>query len=313
MRPNEFHSPSLNVRGRLNENAPLGQVGWFRAGGAADLLFRPADRDDLQDFLVQEAVAPVTVLGVLSNTIIRDGGVEGITMRLGREFADMTQIEENLVRVGSAALDVNAAEFAATAGIAGLEFLCGIPGSIGGALMMNAGAYGREIKDVLVEATFMDRSGNLHTVTPDQLHMSYRHADIPQGWIALEALLRGERGNTADITAHMTDIRTRRAATQPIRSQTGGSTFANPLPQELEATGLPETTKAWQLVDRVGGRGLIIGGAQMSEMHANFMINTGGAKAADLENLGEEIRRRVLDQTGITLRWEIRRIGRSAS
>lgn len=312
MRPNEFHSPSLNVRGRLNENAPLGQVGWFRAGGTADFLFRPADRDDLQVFLEQEAVAPVTVLGVLSNTIIRDGGVGGVTVRLGREFADMEQLEENLVRVGSAALDVNAAEFAATAGIAGLEFLCGIPGSIGGALIMNAGAYGREIKDVLVEATFMDRSGNLHTVTPDQLHMSYRHADIPQGWIALEAILRGERGNTADITAHMTDIRTRRAATQPIRSQTGGSTFANPLPQELEAAGLPETTKAWHLVDRVGGRGLTIGGAQMSEMHANFMINTGGAKAADLENLGEEIRRRVLDQTGLTLRWEIRRIGRLA-
>lgn len=299
------------VRGRYTENAPLGAVGWFRAGGVAEVLFRPEDKDDLQSFLsVCPDDIPVTILGVLSNTIIRDGGVAGVTIRLGRDFNTCEVLDDGLIRVGAAVLDVNTAEKAAQAGLTGLEFLCGVPGSIGGALAMNAGAYGGEVKDVLVSADFLDRQGNLHTLTPDDLEMSYRRGNIPDGWIAVSALFKANGRDTPEnIMAHMNSIREKRAATQPIRSQTGGSTFANPKPEELAACGLPEGTKSWQMVDKVGGRGLKIGGAQMSELHANFMINTGGATGADLENLGEEIRRRVMDSCGLDLHWEIKRIG----
>ena len=299
------------VRGRYTANAPLGAVGWFRAGGQAEVLFKPADLEDLQNFLgACPKDIPMTILGVLSNTIIRDGGVGGVTIRLGREFAGVDILEDGLVRAGAAGLDINVSESAAAAGLTGLEFLCGVPGSIGGALAMNAGAYGGEVKDILVAAEFVDRDGQIHSLSPSELNMAYRHSEIPEGWIATGAVFKSVGRDTPEnIMAHMTSIRDRRATTQPIRSQTGGSTFANPKPEELAACGLPEGTKSWQLVDKVGGRGLKIGGAQMSELHANFMINTGEATGADLENLGEEIRRRVRDSFGLDLPWEIKRIG----
>lgn len=303
------------VRGRYTANAPLGAVGWFRAGGCAEVLFKPADLEDLQSFLAQcPAHIPVTILGVLSNTIVRDGGVPGVTIRLGREFTGADIGDDGRVTVGAAALDANVAEVAAQAGLTGLEFLCGVPGSIGGALAMNAGAYGGEIKDILVSVRCVDRAGNVRDLLPEQLHMSYRHSEIPDGWIAVGATFQAQGRDAPDkILAHMGAIRDKRAATQPIRSQTGGSTFANPKPEELAACGLPEGTKSWQLVDMVGARGLRIGGAQMSELHANFMINTGGATGADLENLGEDIRRRVADSYGLDLHWEIKRIGKTLS
>jgi UDP-N-acetylmuramate dehydrogenase len=292
------------VRGRYTSDAPLGSVGWFRAGGTAEVLFKPADLEDLQTFLAQcPSHITLTILGVLSNTIIRDGGVGGVTIRLGREFAGIDIQDDGLVQVGAAALDVNTAEAAAQAGLTGLEFLCGVPGSIGGALAMNAGAYGGEIKDILVTAQFVDREGILHHLSADDLNMAYRHSEIPAGWMATGAVLKAAGRDAPEaILAHMSSIREKRAATQPIRSQTGGSTFANPKPDELAAAGLPEGTKSWQVVDKVGGRGLQIGGAQMSELHA-------GATGADLENLGEEIRRRVMDSFGLDMHWEIRRIG----
>lgn len=299
------------VRGRYSHNAKLGEVGWFRTGGTADILLKPEDVQDLSDFLKNcDADIPKTILGVLSNTIVRDGGVDGIVIRLGRQFAGIDRKEETLIYAGAAALDVNVAETACEFGLTGLEFLCGVPGSIGGAVFMNAGAYGAELKDVMIYADFLDEKGQAHQLTADDLNMAYRHSEVPEGWICTGALLRGQNGETDKIRAHMNDIREKRAATQPIRSQTGGSTFKNPKPEDLAACGLPETTKAWQLVDKVGGRGLTIGGAQMSEQHANFMINTGTATAADLENLGDEIRRRVMDETGYNLKWEIARIGR---
>ena len=308
--------PLPNVRGRYTPNAPLGKVGWFRTGGTADMLFKPADIEDLQDFMAQRQAAtptptPVNILGVLSNSIIRDNGVEGITIRLGREFASIEERDDHCLYIGAAVLDVNAAEFAAEKNIAGLEFLCGIPGSIGGALALNAGAYGSEIKDVLISAEFLDEQGNRKNLSADDLNMSYRHSEIPKNWIAIGATLKGHSGETEKIKAHMTDIREKRAQTQPIRSQTGGSTFKNPKAEDLEKAGLPLDTKAWQLVDKVGGRGLRIGGAQMSEQHANFMINTGSATASDLESLGEEVRRRVKENcNGYDLKWEIARFGR---
>lgn len=299
------------VRGRYTANAPLGAVGWFRAGGVAEILYKPADLQDLQFFLAQcPADIPVTVLGLLSNTIIRDGGVAGVVIRLGREFTGLTKESDGTIHAGAALLDAHVADFAAEQGITGLEFLCGIPGSIGGAIAMNAGAYGRETKDVMVAAQFVDRTGHIHTLTPAGLNMSYRHSEIPEGWIATGAVFKGTgQEDPAVIQARMTEIKEKRAASQPIRSQTGGSTFANPYPEEIKNSGLPEGTKVWQLIDQVGGRGLTLGGAQISEMHTNFMINTGGATGADLENLGEEIRKRVKDRFGITLRWEIKRFG----
>lgn len=298
-----------SVRGRYTDNAPLGSVGWFRCGGTADVLFKPADLDDLVAFLSAcPADIPVTTLGVLSNTIVRDGGLRGVVIRLGREFADI-RVDGHDVFAGAAALDGNVATVAADAGLAGLEFLSGVPGTIGGALRMNAGAYGTETKDVLVRATAVDRVGCVRQLTPADMHMTYRHTDVPEDWIFTHAVVRGTPGDADTIRTHIADIKTKRATTQPIREKTGGSTFANPSADELAAAGLPEGTKTWQLIDRVGGRGLTIGGAMMSDLHCNFMINTGTATAADLENLGEEIRRRVLDQTGVTLRWEIRRIG----
>lgn len=297
------------VRGRYTENAPLGAKGWFRCGGTADVVFKPADKDDLIFFLQNcPADMPVHIFGVLSNTIIRDGGLRGVVIRLGRDFANI-DVEKNYVRAGALALDANMAKIAAEHGIAGLEFFSGIPGSIGGALRMNAGCYGTETKDVLVECEAVDRQGNIHTLTPDKMGMTYRHVEVPDDYIFLNATFEGIQDNPEKVKARMIAIKEKREQGQPIREKTGGSTFANPSAVELSQAGLSEDTKVWQLIEAVGGRGLKIGGAQMSEKHCNFMINAGGAMASDLEALGEEIRQRVLDKYGITLRWEIRRIG----
>lgn len=298
------------VRGRYTENAPLGAGGWFRTGGAAEILFKPADREDLAEFL---AACPddieVRAFGVLSNTIIRDGGLPGVTIRLGRDFAAIEPRDNHQIYAGSLALDANVANNSAKAGIAGLEFYSGIPGTIGGALRMNAGAYGTETKDVLIHAEAIDRRGKFHQLTPSDMGMRYRHSDAPPDMIFLGGLFQGHADDPAAIEARIADIKTRRADTQPIKEKTGGSTFANPDPADLEKAGLPLDTKCWQLIDKAGCRGLSIGGAMMSEKHCNFMINTGGASATDLEALGEEVRRRVYETSGIMLRWEIRRIG----
>lgn len=299
-----------SVRGRYSENAPLGEVGWFRAGGVAEVLYKPADKDDLSDFLRLCPVdVPLTVLGVLSNTIVRDGGVKGVVVRLGRDFSEISNEGDNIVRAGAVALDVNVALKSVQFGIGGLEFLSGIPGSVGGALRMNAGAYGTEIKDVLIDVEYFDRSGRLVTVTPDDLNMAYRHTDTPDDAIFLGARLQGHTEEPNVIKGRISDIKRRRSESQPIKSRTGGSTFANPSIDELREAGLPEDMKVWQLIDQVGGRGLTVGEAQMSEKHCNFMINVGGATSDDLERLGEEIKRRVFDEFNIMLRWEIRRIG----
>ncbi len=299
------------VRGRYTENAPLGQFSWFRTGGTADVMFKPADQDDLVDFLrACPGHIPVMVTGVLSNTIIRDGGVPGVVIRLGKDFAEIEQDGETGLTAGAAALDLNVAVAAARYNIAGLEFFSGIPGSIGGALRMNAGAYGTETKDVLKKACYVDRAGQLVHVTPDEMGMRYRHTDAPLDAIFLYAKFEGESGNKDEIEALMSEIKAKRSETQPIKSKTGGSTFANPTEDELSEAGLPTDMKVWQLIDKAGGRGLTIGGAQMSEKHCNFMINIGGATSQDLEDLGEEIRRRVLDDSAIKLRWEIKRVGR---
>jgi UDP-N-acetylmuramate dehydrogenase len=301
------------IRGRYSENAPLGAVGWFRAGGTVDVLFRPADAEDLAAFLrACPPDLPVTVLGVLSNVIVRDGGVRGVVVRLGREFAGIAQGPQGRIEVGAAALDANVASFCAGQGVAGLSFLSGIPGTIGGALRMNAGAYGSDVKSCLESAQGVDRRGNLLTFTPAQMGLSYRHCAVPEDVIFTDAILRGNPGaDPQSLEADIAAIRARREATQPIRERTGGSTFANPTPEACAAAGLPEDTKAWQLIDRAGGRGLRVGGAVMSTKHCNFMINEGGATAADLETLGEEIRRRVRAESGVDLRWEIRRIGQA--
>ncbi len=298
------------VRGRLTENAPLGAVGWFRTGGTADWLFKPADLEDLQEFLAAlPDDIPVHIFGVMSNMIIRDGGLRGVTVRLGRDFSSVEVLEDDRVRAGSLALDANVARAAAQAGIDGLAFYSGIPGTIGGALRMNAGCYGTETKDVLVQARALDRQGHLHTLTPADMGMAYRHTETPDDYLFIDAVFKGRKGDPAMIEQNMADIRARREQSQPIREKTGGSTFANPSAPEIAQAGLPEGTKVWQLIDRAGGRGLRVGGAQMSEKHCNFMINTGTATAADLENLGEEVRRRVYEDCGITLRWEVKRTG----
>ncbi|HUK60871.1 MAG TPA: UDP-N-acetylmuramate dehydrogenase [Stellaceae bacterium] len=286
------------VRGRLSENAPLVQVTWFRVGGPAEVLFRPADMDDLADFLAQKPRdVPVTVIGVASNLLVRDGGVPGVVVRLGRGFVDIAP-EDATVAAGAGALDLNVALAAGLVGIAGLEFMCGIPGTVGGGLRMNAGAYGAEFKDVLIEAEAFDASGHRHVMPCAELGLSYRHCAVPEDWIFVRARFRGTPGDKDVIGRRMEEIQAAREATQPIRSRTGGSTFAN-----------PSGAKAWELIDRAGCRGLRYGGAMVSEQHANFLINTGNATAADIEGLGEEVRRRVRETTGIELAWEIRRIG----
>jgi UDP-N-acetylmuramate dehydrogenase len=286
------------VRGRLLYNAPLGAQTWFGVGGAAEVVFRSADRQDLIDFVKNcPQDIPITLLGVASNLIIRDGGIPGVVVRLGRDYAEI-KVNGTTVTAGAAALDMNVALTASRAGVAGLEFLSGIPGTIGGALRMNAGAYGKETKDALISAEVLFRDGTVKNMTAAEMGLSYRHNNLPNDVIFLGCTFQGEPGDTAAIESRINEIKTKRAESQPIRSKTGGSTFAN-----------PENQKAWQLIDAAGCRGLRIGGAQMSEMHANFMLNTGGATAADLERLGEKVREKVYANSGIMLRWEIKRIG----
>jgi UDP-N-acetylmuramate dehydrogenase len=287
------------VRGRLVANAPIGPLTWFRVGGPAEMLFRPADPDDLAGFLAAVPHdVPITVIGVGSNLLVRDGGIAGVTIRLGRGFAAIAP-EGDQIETGAGALDVNVALAAAEAGIAGLEFLSGIPGTIGGGFQTNAGAYGREFKDVLISADALDRSGARHRLGVAQMGLSYRHSAVDPDWIFVAARFQGEAGEPATIARRMEEIKAAREASQPIRARTGGSTFANPAGHQ-----------AWQLIDEAGCRGLVRGGAMVSQKHTNFLINTGNATAADLEGLGEEVRRRVHDRFGIMLEWEIRRIGR---
>ena len=296
------HLPS--VRGRLRTNVAMADLTWFRVGGCADVFFIPADPTDLADFLkgLPDRV-PVTTVGVGSNLLVRDGGIRGCIIRLAAGFNDVAIEGDTLVRAGAAALDVGVAKRAAQASIAGLEFMRGIPGSVGGALRMNAGAYDREIKDVLVEAMAIDRAGDRHVLGLDDLGFSYRHSSAPADFIFIEALFQGEPGDQEDIKRRMRDVTEVREASQPVRSRTGGSTFKNPDPKR--SSGL----KAWQLIDQAGCRGLIEGGAQVSEQHCNFLINQGDASAADLEKLGEKVRSKVEKCSGIKLEWEIRRIG----
>jgi len=287
------------VRGRLAANAPIGPMTWFRVGGPAEVMFRPADDGDLADFLrALPGNIPVTVIGVASNLLVRDGGIAGVTIRLGRGFAKI-RTENDEIRTGAGALDLNVALTAAEAGIAGLEFLSGVPGTIGGGLRMNAGAYGGEIKDLLVEAEAVGLDGVIHRLHVAQMGLSYRHCSVEPEWIFTSARLRGTRGDPAAIAHRMAEIKMARETSQPIRSRTGGSTFAN-----------PPGDQAWRLIDAAGCRGLTRGGAKVSEQHTNFLINTGSATAADIEGLGEEVRRRVHAQFGVVLEWEIRRVGR---
>jgi UDP-N-acetylmuramate dehydrogenase len=286
------------LRGRLQADAPLAPFTWFRAGGSAEALIRPADVNDLAQFLHDlPHDVPVQVIGACSNLIVRDGGLPGVTIRLARGFSKISPDADGIV-AGAAALDVTVAEHAAAAGLTGLEFLSGIPGSIGGAVAMNAGAYSGDLATVVDWVEIVTRAGEQRLLTAMQVVFSYRHAALPAGAIVTRVRLHGMLGSAALIAARMVEIKVAREASQPVRARTGGSTFRN-----------PDGMKAWELIDTAGCRGLTRGGAMVSEKHCNFLINTGNATAADIEGLGEEVRRRVLAATGVTLDWEIRRIG----
>jgi UDP-N-acetylmuramate dehydrogenase len=292
------------VRGALVSDAALAKATWFRVGGPAEVLFRPADRDDLIGFLGNmPADVPVTFLGAGTNVLVRDGGIPGVVIRLGKAFATI-EVAGTDVLAGAAAMDINVARAAARHAISGLEFLSGIPGTVGGAVRMNAGAFGREVRDAIVSAEAISRDGTVHSLSADELGLGYRSCGIPDDWIFVAARFRGHSGAIGAIEAEMRRIRIAREDSQPIRTRTGGSTFANPA--EEESGGL----RAWELIDRAGCRGLARGGAAVSNLHCNFLINTGHATAADIEGLGEEVRRRVSRACGVTLHWEIRRLGR---
>ncbi len=287
------------VRGRYEVEKPMSEITWFRVGGPAEVLFTPADEADLAAFLRRlDGDVPVTVVGVGSNLLVRDGGIPGVVIRLGRGFGRLEVVEGTTIRAGAMVPDAKVARFALEHGIEGLTFLRGIPGTIGGALRMNAGAHGSETKDVLVEARAVDRAGEIHVVRAAALGMGYRHTDAPEDWIFTEATLRGRRGAREEIAAHMEEIRAMREAAQPVRARTGGSTFRNP-PQG----------RAWELIDAAGMRGVRVGGARVSPKHCNFLINEADATAAEIEALGELVRARVLETCGVALEWEIRRLG----
>jgi UDP-N-acetylmuramate dehydrogenase len=287
------------LRGRLLANQSLAELTWFRVGGLAQVLFMPEDEADLAHFLEHlPSEIPVTVVGLGSNLIVRDGGVPGVVIRLGRGFGDVKIEADNRIRAGTAVPDVKVSRAAQEAGLAGLAFFRGIPGAVGGALRMNGGAYGRETKDALIEARGVDRQGHVRVFTNGDMHYTYRHCGAPDDIIFTEALFQGSPGDPAAIAAEMDKITESREATQPIKSRTGGSTFKN-----------PPGHKAWQLIDAAGCRGLKVGDAQVSEMHCNFLINLGSASAADIETLGETVRRRVKENSGVELEWEIKRIG----
>jgi len=290
------------LRGRAQAGALLAPFTWFRVGGAAEVLVRPADADDLAQFLAAlPRNLPMHVLGACSNLIVRDGGLPGVTIRLARGFSTI-EVEADGVIAGAAALDVTVAEHAAAAGLTGIEFLCGIPGTIGGAVVMNAGAYGGDVAGVLDWAEIVSREGSARRMSAADLAFAYRHAGLPVGAVVTRARLRAQRGAPVTIAARMAEIRAAREASQPVRARTGGSTFRNPPPEV-------SSLKAWELIDAAGCRGLARGGAIVSEKHCNFLINTGGATAADIEGLGEEVRRRVFAASGVALDWEILRIG----
>jgi UDP-N-acetylmuramate dehydrogenase len=289
------------LRGRLLANQPLAELTWFRVGGPAQLLYMPEDESDLCYFLARLPVdLAVTVIGLGSNLIVRDGGVNGVVVRLGRGFNEIA-VDITRIRAGTAVPDVKIARAAQEAGISGLSFMRGIPGALGGALRMNGGAYGREIKDVLTQARAVDRHGRLHVLDNSQMHFAYRHCGAPDDYIFTEATIAGERGDPELIAAEMEKITEARESTQPVKSRTGGSTFKN-----------PPGRKAWQLIDAAGCRGLQNGDAQVSEMHCNFLINRGHATAAEIESLGEMVRRKVEEHSGVKLEWEIKRIGVAA-
>ena len=291
-----------DLRGRLSGDAPLKDYTWFRVGGPAEVLYSPADEADLAYFLkALPADIPVTMIGLGSNLLVRDGGIDGVVIRLGRGFGEIKVEDGHRLRVGTAVPDVRVARAAADAGIAGLSFYRGIPGGVGGALRMNGGAHGRETCEVLVEARAVDRSGTIHVLPVAELHYSYRHCGAPEDYIFTEALFQGEPGAQAKILAEMEDIAAYREEVQPIKSRTGGSTFKN-----------PPGNKSWQLIDAAGCRGLSVGDAKVSEMHCNFLINEGEATASDIETLGETVRARVKETSGIELEWEIKRLGKSA-
>jgi UDP-N-acetylmuramate dehydrogenase len=288
-----------DLRGTLAAAAPLAPLSWFKTGGPAQVLFSPADEADLAYFLENlDSGIPVLTIGAGSNLLIRDGGVDGVVIQLGKPFAGLNA-DGLLISAGAAVPDVKLASSAAQAGIAGFSFLRGIPGSVGGALRMNAGAYGAEIKDILISARGIGRDGTVHTFTAQDMGFTYRHCGVPDDIIFTSAVLRGQPGNPEAIRAEMAEVTQARTATQPVNQRTGGSTFKNPAGE-----------KAWALIDRAGCRGLIHGGAQVSELHTNFMINRGNATAADLEDLGEIVRARVFERSGVVLEWEIARIGR---
>ena len=286
------------TRGRLKENETLAPMTWFRVGGPAEFLLRPADVQDLCDFMAQLPLEmPITVIGAASNLIVRDGGINGVVIKLARGFGEV-EIEADGIIAGAAALDITVSEHAASAGLSGLEFLSGIPGTIGGAVAMNAGAYGGDMAGVLDWVEIVTRAGELKRLAVQELGLTYRHSNLPADAVVVRARLRAQPGEAALIAARMAEIKTKREATQPVRARTGGSTFAN-----------PDGQKAWELVDGAGCRGLTVGQAQVSDLHCNFLLNLGGATAAELEGLGEEVRKRVLEKSGISLRWEIKRIG----
>jgi UDP-N-acetylmuramate dehydrogenase len=288
------------VRGELKSNENMARYAWLRVGGPAEVLFRPADIEDLQDFLHNTPIdVPVATIGVASNLLIRDGGIPGVVIQLRKEFSAITT-EQGAVHAGAGALDINVARFALAQELSGLEFLSGIPGTIGGALRMNAGAYDAEISDALIAADAVDRNGNLHHVNVSDLAYSYRHTEAPIDWIFTGAVLRATPGDKTAIANKMAEIGKARADSQPIRSRTGGSTFKN-----------TEDGRAWELIDAAGCRGLRVGDAQVSKQHCNFLINLGRATAYDLERLGAEVRRRVHENSGVMLQWEIDRIGQN--
>lgn len=295
------------VRGKLLADEQLAPFTWFRVGGPADALFLPKDEDDLADFLAKlDPIVPVTVLGAASNVIVRDGGIAGVVIRLGPSFGKVST-DGLTVTAGAAALDGRVSVAAANAGIAGLEFFSGVPGTIGGALRMNAGCYGSETKDVLVEARALKRNGERVVLKNEDFHFTYRHTEASEDLIFVEALFRGTHDEPAAILERIEALKARRETTQPIREKTGGSTFANPDPP-----GTPNQRSSWKLIDAAGMRGHRRGGAQVSELHCNFLLNVGDATAADIEGLGEEVRAAVKANSGVELRWEIKRIGRPA-
>jgi UDP-N-acetylmuramate dehydrogenase len=288
------------VRGRLTPDAPLAPLVWFKSGGNAEWLFEPSDEDDLVDFMRQlDPNVPVMALGLGSNLIVRDGGVPGVVVRLGKAFSKIERIDQTTVRCGGGASGILVSSTARDAGIAGLEFLRGIPGTVGGFVRMNGGAYGREVKDILVSTRLVLRSGEVVEWLIEKLGYTYRHSQVPARAVIIEAVFRGIPGDPAAIGAEMEAIARAREESQPLRSRTGGSTFKN-----------PPGHKAWALVDAAGCRGLTIGDAQVSEKHCNFLLNLGSASSAEIEALGEEVRRRVEAKTHVTLEWEIQRVGR---